>query len=565
MNEHLASLIAAGEVVERPLSIVKELVENSIDAEADEIKIELLDSGMQLLRVVDNGHGMNRDDVERSILRHASSKILQESDLQNIQTLGFRGEALAAIAAVSKLTIFSCDGQDSTKLEVAGGVVTNLESTAFREGTIVEVRSLFYNTPARLKHIVNLYTEIGKITDFLTKLSLAYPTISFTLTNDDKVILNTSKTNNPLKTISEVYGTNTAKLMDFLQFGNHSYQLEMYLSKTQMQRASRKYINVFVNGRYIQSDLITRALIKVYHNYIPSSRYPIIIVNIKCDPSLVDVNIHPHKLEVKFSMHQELKDLITSEVSRHLASYTHEVKVFSDYDDKVTFDQLFLERESVVADKAELVYEERENSNKTFADEKRDLEKFCNIIGQLYGTYVLAQNEENFYIIDQHAAQERINYEKLQRAFQATEVFTTELLVPVVLEYPLHEYEKLVSQLERVAAMGFGIEAFGVNSFIIREVPTWVTKDFEEEVISLILEKILNGEKVVLLEIVDDIIEIMSCRQSIKANDRLSILEMEKLIDDLFGCEDPYHCPHKRPTIISYSRKGLEKLFMRIM
>ncbi len=558
MNEKLASLIAAGEVVESPLSVVKELIENSIDAEATSIRIELIESGMGLIKVVDNGLGMSRSDVEKCLLRHASSKVYDESDLNTITTLGFRGEALAAIAAVSEIIISSCDGTNSTKLFANAGVVGEITSTTFRKGTIVEVKNLFYNTPARLKYIVNLYTELAKISDFVTRIALAYPNISFLLINDDKELIKTSISESQLKTISEVYGSNTAKLMDYLQFNNQNYEIEMYISKTQMQRASRKYINIFVNGRYIQSTYLTKALIKVYHNYIPSSRFPLAVINIKCDPSLIDVNIHPHKTEIKFSMSTALKDLLVNEVSKHLSSYTHEVRVASDYDEKITFEQLPLER----------IFEKVSEVDTTTEENiviSQPSQKFLNVIGQLYGTYILAQNDEGFYIIDQHAAQERINYEKLRKSFNEEEVYKTDLLMPITLEYPLHEYEKLVKKLDEVRELGIGIETFGVNAFVVREVPTWIIKDFEEEIVSIILESLLNNQKITLLDLLDDIIETISCRSSIKANDRLSLTAMEKLLDDLFACDDPYHCPHKRPTVIVYSKENIEKMFMRIM
>lgn len=577
MEQSLANLIAAGEVVERPLSILKELLENSIDANANEIKITLKSSGMELISVEDNGIGMSRSDVEKCILRHASSKLYTADDLNAISTLGFRGEALASICAVSKVTINSYDGNESTSMHVLAGVIESISSASAKAGTTVLVESLFYNTPARLKYIVNLHTELNKIIDFITKVCLSHPEISFQLINDDNKIIHTSKSSNVLKVISEVYGVETAKLMDEVSANNSNYSVSAYISKTQMQRASKKYVSVYVNGRVIYNEELIRAIVNVYRLYIPKSRYPFVVLYITCDPSLIDVNIHPHKTEIKFSLYDTLKLLIEEMISTKLSSYSHEVKIFSPYDNKVTFSQLDLVRdEKPLQEEIKPIYNDlkiddkplyvHEDIKETVIEHKEIKNKrFYEIVGQLKGTYILASDDEKMFIVDQHAAQERINYEKLRKVFSEKSLHIHELLVPITIEYPRNEFDLIIKHLDILKEIGIEIESFGYNVIRINSLANWIEKDFEEEVVSYILDQIINEEKIDLLHCLDDIIELISCRSSIKANHKLSILEMETLLDELFTCDDPYHCPHKRPTIITYDYKEIEKMFMRIM
>ena len=322
MDEILANKIAAGEVVERCASVVKELVENSIDANSSEIKIELKEAGTSLIKVTDNGIGMDKEDAILSFNRHATSKIKDESDLYNINTLGFRGEALASIASVSNVLLKTSQGEIGTLVNIKGGKIIKVENTEARKGTIFEITELFYNTPARLKHLKSLYTELASITDYVNKIALSHPEIRFTLINNGNTILKTDGSNNLLKTISSIYGMDVARKMLEINNEDNDYIINGFISLPEVNRSGRNHIITLVNGRVVRNQELNKIINDSYHSYKPDNRYPIVVINIELDPSLVDVNIHPTKMDIKFSKLEELLELVKKTIINKLNKQT---------------------------------------------------------------------------------------------------------------------------------------------------------------------------------------------------------------------------------------------------
>lgn len=588
MDDALANKIAAGEVVEKCVSVVKELVENSVDAGASEIKIEVVDAGTKLIRVVDNGSGMSKDDAVLAFQRHATSKLFDEMGLFRISSLGFRGEALPSIAAVSMVELKTSTGEVGTKVIIEGGKLIKVEKADARRGTEITVKDLFYNTPARLKYLRSLYSELANICEYVNKMALSYPEIKFTLISDDKVLLNTDGTGNLLKVIKEIYGSDVARKMRKIDVFNDDYDVSGFISLPEVTRSSKAHMITLVNKRVVRNVELNRAINDAYHTYKPEARYPIVVLNINTDPSLVDVNVHPAKLDIKFSNFEDLKELIKNGIKNVLNKALLIPKIEKKEKAKkpvVKEQQLNLERENVIEDETidySLFDEEVLSVNEDLTPqekEDKDLdEKFYNdekkkvVMPEMYpvglakGTYVICHNELGIYMIDQHAAKERINYEGYKKAFGNPKESSIKMLVPLVLEFPSNEFIIIKKNLDVLKDMHFDIEENGINTFVIKEHPTWLKEGYEEESIKKILEVLIEQEKNFTLEKFREKAAIMlSCKMAIKANMNISMKEMEALIDDLRRCENPYTCPHGRPTVIFFSNYELEKMFKRAM
>ncbi len=582
MDNILANKIAAGEVVEKCVSVVKELTENSVDAGADEIKIEVVEAGTKLIRVVDNGSGMEHDDALISFQRHATSKLLDEMDLFRISSLGFRGEALPSIASVSNVTLKTCASNLGTKIEISGGKLISDEVSDSRHGTEIIVRDLFFNTPARLKYLNSIYSELANICEYVNKMALSYPEKKFTLISDGKVLLNTDGSGNLLKVIKEIYGTEVAKKMKKISVFNDDYDVDGYISLPEVTRSSRTHMITLVNNRVIRNTELNRAINDAYHTYKPETRYPIVVLNINTDPSLIDVNVHPSKLDIKFSNFEDLKSLIKKGIKDVLDKALLIPKIEKKNDmpekrQKVEVQTLNLERENItqsdVVDYS--LFDEpvlEVNDELTDYNEEETHEKKKVIMPEMYpvglakGTYIICHNELGLYMIDQHAAKERINYEGYLKEFGNPNTSTIKMLVPLTIEFPTNEFIIIKQNLDVLRNMNFKIEENGINSFIIKEHPVWLKEGYEEESIKKILEVIISEEKNFTIEKFREKAAIMlSCKMAIKANMNISMEEMEKLIDDLRKCDNPYTCPHGRPTTIFYSNYELEKLFKRAM
>ena len=564
MDEILANKIAAGEVVEKCVSVVKELVENSIDAKASIIKVELKDAGTQLIKVTDNGIGMDEEDSLMAFQRHATSKIIDESDLYRISTLGFRGEALPSIASVSNVTLKTCSKNIGTIVNISGGKVLSVTKGDARIGTIIEIKNLFYNTPARLKHIKSLYSELANITEYMNKIAFSHPNIKFTLINNDNKILETDGRGDLLKTIKDIYGLEVAKKMYKVKSNLDDYEIEGYISYPSVNRSNKNHMITIVNGRVVKNYDLNRTINDSYHSYKPDNRYPIVVININVDPSLIDVNIHPTKMDIKFSKMNELLDEISTMIKNTIGTKNLIPKVTAPVLEKKHYEQFVLD-----FNKKEEVYEQELFVNEDLTikeeveDEKKELEAMYPV-GIVHGTYIICQNELGMYLIDQHAAKERINYEIYKEKLGNPKKDSLPLLFPITIEYPSNEFIILKENFEFIRSLNIDINEFGINSIIIKSHPTWLPKGHEEEAIKKILDLIINIEKNFTIEKFNEkLATTLACKMSIKANTNITIEEMERLISDLRKCDNPYNCPHGRPTIIFYSTYELEKLFKR--
>ena len=593
MDEVLANKIAAGEVVEKCMNVVKELVENAIDAKATSIKIELMDSGVKEIKVTDDGIGMDREDAVLAFSRHATSKVKNENDLFHIGSLGFRGEALPSIASVSNVTLNTNNGVVGTEVEIHGGKLIAVNPSELAKGTSILVRDLFYNTPVRLKYLKSLYTELAYITEYVNKMALSYPEIRFVLTNNDKVLLKTDGSGRLLKVINDIYGLSVTKKMIEIKNENEDYQISGYISYPELQKSNKNAITLLVNGRVIRNLDIIRYITDSYHTYIPQDRYPIVVMKIDVDPILVDVNVHPTKMDIKFSKMDTLKDLITKTITSKLESLTlipdailettvdeNRTRISTVYtpDRFQEFDENKKEEEFQEFEKMTLNFETQEettpyqknsiednNTTSVTTEVKKERIKKMYPVGLVHGTYIIAENEDGMYIIDQHAANERVNYEYYLREMSNPKPITIDLLVPITLEFASNEYIILKEHFDILDQLGIGYEEFGFQTLLIRSVPVWLTKSNIEVALRKIFDIITVREDFRLDRYLDHIAATVACKASIKANDHIELSSMEVLLERLRSCENPFTCPHGRPTIITYSKYDLEKLFKRSM
>jgi DNA mismatch repair protein MutL len=580
MSDELANKIAAGEVVERPASVVKELLENALDAKASEIKIELVESGMLEITITDNGIGMDFDDALLAFTRHATSKVINEYDLLKIITLGFRGEALPSIASVSDVELKTSNGCEGAFVHVKGSKLLTHERSDLKVGTKISVKNLFYNTPARLKHLKNVYTELANITDYVNKIALSRPDVKFTLVNNGKVLLRTDGQNNLLKTISNVYSIDVAKEMLSLNGSTSDYKISGYTSKPVLQRSSRNYTSLIVNGRIVKSNRISKAILEGYYTYIPHGKHPITVLCIEVDPTLIDVNVHPNKLEIKFSKEDELFALIKTSVQKALKAemFIPKPVIHDRREVEVMQPKLDLRLEQERVDYSQVVEPIKVSEPIQLIEETIEIEEVMEIIpepkiekeslkiypvGQVLGTYIVGQNEEGMYLIDQHAAAERIRYELYRnQAMESNDV--KELLVPLMFEFSLSEALIIEKNIELLRSFDLEVEKFGEKSFRVRSHPIWFVEGEESEDIEKIFSMVLNDRNIDLSRLREGAIIQMSCKLSLKANHSLSNMEIERLIEDLLKCDNPNTCPHGRPVIIQISSYDLEKMFKRV-
>ena len=700
LSAELSNKIAAGEVVERPSSVVKELVENSIDAGSTSIKVIIKEFGIQQIRIIDNGSGISNDDLARAFLRHATSKISADYDLFHIETLGFRGEALASISSVSKVVIKSCAGEAQGKMLVLeGGKVVSEEYYAPIKGTDLSVENLFYNTPARLKYLRNPHTEQANITNIIHKFALSYPNVAFELHVDGKITFKTYGDGDVHKILSKIYNMGVARNMIEFSGSNDDYKVFGYISVPEETRASKNYINIFINGRYIKNYGIQNAIIDAYGTLLMINRYPLCVINIEMDPILLDVNVHPTKQEVRLSKEAELIRLIKEVIAERLSNYTYipqgmnnvltkkeKAKIekinfldkldnkFGDVEDEINFSEekkepkvdveversfsddqedtshvvqedeflfggdlltnsgeektlvqskenTYVQRnktQKIKSDLPDLSYSShpRDNRNK-FGDKptKKEIENFMNfskkednssyddrtekvvsnvvkddshfneikdakivqdddtkvrtlpdlkVLAQIFKTYILSEADNKLFLIDQHAAAERYNYEKLQREFIERKNYKKQMLIPLMFDFSVEEAAEVRNNLEKFEELGIVFEEFGDNSYVVREFPGWIEED-EEQMIKIIVEKVLRNNNITFSELRNDAIAMASCKMSIKANQVLTDVEMNKVISDLYECKNPFTCPHGRPIITKMEKKDLEKMFKRIV
>lgn len=675
LDEHIANQIAAGEVVERPASVVKELVENSIDAGSTRIDVSVYEGGLQTIRVTDNGGGIDPDDMETAFYRHATSKIENGRDLFEITSLGFRGEALPSIAAVSKVRVVSSNKDDGRGREIVieGGKLIRHEDITASQGTDFTVEELFYNTPARLKYMKTIQTELGHVSDVLYRMALSHPDIAFTLRHNGNMLLQTIGNGDLVQVIAAIYGTSAAKTMLPVSGENLDYKISGFVSRPDFTRANRNGISTIINGRYIRNYGLNQALLKAYHTLLPINRFPLAVLQLEMHPSLVDVNVHPAKLEVRFSKEPELytfveeivhaalrqevlipqvvkqtigkpgstsivqeqfhfprgkvedrtevkqpagslgQQLPSSETKKTPFSEVKELPVspsfkqvrgqdqtLSSNSSKDDLDEDYIQPDGEKESLNPIRYSEASSDprserqlikesklNRSYKDYYRDiaasqkrkpaepythsegpeLPEFpeLSLIGQHHGTYLIAQNDSGLYLIDQHAAHERINYEFYYKQFGNPVEASQELLLPITLEFTPSETEQLKTKLHWFEKAGVYLEHFGGQTFRVTSYPYWLPKGSEESIILEMAEWVLSERSIDLSKLREASSIMCSCKASIKANQKLTEKEAEVLLERLAECKQPYTCPHGRPIVVSFSTYDLEKMFKRVM
>lgn len=590
MSENLANQIAAGEVVERVVSIVKELVENAIDAGSTEISVYLKESGLREIVITDNGIGMDRDDAVIAFKRHATSKLYSVDDLFSITSLGFRGEALPSIASISEVELKTCyKGEDvGTYLHLKGGELLLLDSIASRVGTSIKITNMFYNTPARLKHLSSSYAELSQVIEYLNKMALSRPDIRFKLVNDEKELIVTLGSGNMLKVINSIYGIEITKKMIFVKGENNDYSVSGYISLPEVTRSNKNHMTTLVNGRVIKNTYLYRTINEAYSNYKEDSRYPLCVLKIECDPSLLDVNIHPSKLDIKFSNFDDLNSLIKEVIIKGLNDklLIPNIKPVTLEGPKYTEMTLNIDRANVIQED-EGDYKRRLEGLVNYQDNNEEIEELgeeelANIsevkempleklpelypVALLLGTYIVCENEKGIYLIDQHAAKERVNYEKVSEMLVHPNNLIIKPLVPIVLELPQNEFLIIKENIDILNDLNISVEEFGLSSFRVISHPVWFPNGMEEETFKRIIEMILaKGKEFSLAKFRDNLAKMVSCKMSIKANTYIDKPSMESLINDLRKCKNPFNCPHGRPAIIHFSIYDIEKMFKRSM
>ncbi|MFD1485765.1 DNA mismatch repair endonuclease MutL [Lacticaseibacillus baoqingensis] len=615
LSATLSNQISAGEVVERPASVVKELVENAIDAKSTQIDINVKEAGIALVQVIDNGIGIAAEDVPTAFLRHATSKILTVKDLFNVTSLGFRGEALASIAAVADVTLETATESGlGTVAQVKGGELLSQHTAAVRQGTQISVRDLFYNTPARLKYVKSQQTELGKIVDIVNRLALAHPEIAFTLRHDDKLVLKTAGHDDLQQTIAGIYGVATAKNMLDFQGEDLDFKVSGYFSLPDTTRASRNYLTLMINGRYIKNYQLAKAVLAGYGSKLMVGRYPIAVIAIEMAPLLVDVNVHPTKQEVRLSKEGQLADLLTTTIKARLSKENLIPEALHNLRQRPPVDlaQLSqtlqevgpttsattpnapaptavssaaaappdygltmaeLDAAPIFADPARLAAWDEKYGPQAVADSPKAATQApaaqprfpkLRYLAQLHGTYLLAETPEGFYLLDQHAAQERVNYEYYRDAIGQVATDQQRLLVPLVLDYPASDAVMIKARQAILQSVGLYLEDFGQNSFVVRQHPTWFKAGQEEDTIREMVDWILRDGKLTVAEFREKTAIMMSCKRAIKANHHLDDQQAQALLEHLAQAENPFNCPHGRPVLVHFSNTDLEKMFKRI-
>lgn len=645
LDNILANQIAAGEVIERPASIVKELVENSLDAHSHRVDIIVENSGLDSVRVIDDGDGIAAEDISLAFHRHATSKINSRHDLFKVQTMGFRGEALPSIASVADVTLTTAQAgqEEGTMIHLRGGKELVVKPAGARQGTDIKVTDLFFNTPARLKYLKSPQTELTRITDIINRLALANPAVAFSFTHNGRELFRSAGNNNLQQVVAAIYGVQAGRKMLEINGADDDFKVSGFVSLPELTRASRQYITITINHRYIRNFELTKAIIQGYESKLMVGRYPIAVINIDLDPVLVDVNVHPAKREVRLSKEQQLIKLIAETIRQRIATENLIPDVDADQfipnDEVADLDRRLKEASPVyhaapisavpATEKAATEISTPEADNPAHADaldselpapivihhledlntpamqkfderyqnegevtpfsapvptmikkpvkpanieldvhDKQDQQqnRFPDLqyIGQLQGTFLLAQAGDGLYIVDQHAAQERINYEYYRQKIGEVSADQQNFLVPLVLNYSTVDAMTINQHLDTLAAVGLELESFGQNSFILRSHPTWFKEGQEEDTAKEMIDWLIKNGKLTVKEFRMKTAIMMSCKRAIKANHHLDEREAKALLKRLPQCENPFNCPHGRPVTVHFNDQDLEKMFKRI-
>lgn len=555
LSSQLSNMIAAGEVVERPGSVIKELVENSIDAKSTRIEITIEHAGRTLMEVRDNGEGMNQVDLSQSIVRHATSKIRDEYDLFRIKTLGFRGEALPSIASVSTLTITSSDGSGpGYQLKITDGLTT-IQPTSSRQGTIVTVEQLFYNTPARLKFLRNDYIESSHIIDVVTRIALGHPTIAFQLVMDQSTVFTTDGRGDVLSIMTQIFGKDTTQQIKPFVFQSHDVSIQGFLGLPSLAKSHRYAMYTLVNGRSVTLPKINQAILEAYRPFLPPVRYPWIFLHFNVDPSLVDVNVHPTKKEVRLSKEEGLKLALIPAIKEALQK--------QNLSPMGTYDTLPLSQPTLESNQQNIKESNQEVGWIPLSFEQQQQRMKLTVIAQMHLTYLVCSDDQgSIYLIDQHAADERIRYER-QLDLLKDKQLAVAPLVPVMVDLKPSQIKLLTEErLQLLKSIGLELEPFGANVLKVNTIPSWALHQaqvyVEDLLHQLFEEPTLQPDKLRLYALASK-----ACKTSIKAQDMLTLEAMQSLVNRLLDCQFPYTCPHGRPTMVQFSKRQLESMFNR--
>ena len=620
--------IAAGEVIERPASVVKELVENAVDAKANAVTVEIKDGGMTLIRVTDNGIGIPKDQVKTAFLRHATSKIRSVEDLLSVSSLGFRGEALSSISAVAQVELVTktAESFSGVSYKIYGGEEEAFDDIGAPDGTTFLVKNLFYNTPARRKFLKSATTEAGYVEQMMVRIALSHPEISFKFIHNNKNKIYTSGNGKVKDIIYHIYGRDVAGALIPLEAQNEDVKVTGFVAKPYVSRGNRNYESYFINGRYIKSSIIYKAIEEGYRTFTMKHRYPFVCLDFKIDQELLDVNVHPTKMEIRFRNGREIYELVVDAVRAALLQKdlvqdvlretpkkkelpkTKEVKKPEPFevnrrkeevqkvDQQGQGVQQQIEKPSHPVKKTPTASESSKNTKKpTYAGlnyntQKKEFPQYKTdelssnqmtlredpvfsvqarpdrkILGQLFKTYWLIEYEDQLFIMDQHAAHEKVNYERLMKNFKEKEIYSQRLEPPMVVTVSMTEAEALTRYKDAFAGLGFTIESFGGNEYCIREVPANLYGIGERDLFMELLDAVSQENGTLDTEVIASKIATMACKMSIKGNQRVSLMEVEHLLDELMKLENPYQCPHGRPTIIKMSKYEIDKKFKRIV
>lgn len=631
--------IAAGEVIERPASVVKELVENAVDAKANAVTVEIKDGGMTLIRVTDNGIGIPKDQVKTAFLRHATSKIRSVEDLLSVSSLGFRGEALSSISAVAQVELVTktAESFSGVSYKIYGGEEEAFDDIGAPDGTTFLVKNLFYNTPARRKFLKSATTEAGYVEQMMVHIALSHPEISFKFIHNNKNKIYTSGNGKVKDIIYHIYGRDVAGALIPLEAQNEDVKVTGFVAKPYVSRGNRNYESYFINGRYIKSSIIYKAIEEGYRTFTMKHRYPFVCLDFKIDQELLDVNVHPTKMEIRFRNGREIYELVVDVVRAALLQKdlvqdvlretpkkkelpkTKEVKkpepfevnrrkeevqkvdqqgqgVQQQVEKQRQAVQQQIEKPSHPVKKTLTASESSKNTKKpTYAGlnyntQKKEFPQYKTdelssnqmtlredpvfsvqarpdrkILGQLFKTYWLIEYEDQLFIMDQHAAHEKVNYERLMKNFKEKEIYSQRLEPPMVVTVSMTEAEALTRYKDAFAGLGFTIESFGGNEYCIREVPANLYGIGERDLFMELLDAVSQENGTLDTEVIASKIATMACKMSIKGNQRVSLMEVEHLLDELMKLENPYQCPHGRPTIIKMSKYEIDKKFKRIV
>ena len=603
MSSKLANMIAAGEVIERPSSVIKELVENSIDAHAKNIEVSIFNAGRNKIIVKDDGDGMDPDDAKLAFKRHASSKLLDEYQLFKIKTMGFRGEALPSISSVSKVTMMTSTGNIGSKVTTSEEEL-NIEPFKAIKGTTFIVEELFYNTPVRLKYLKSDSTEIASCLEVMQRLALSFPNVAMSFYIDDKLSFSTTGRGDLLEVISRLYGNDVAKKMIKVSYSSNGFDIDGYIGKPEVTRSTRYYMITILNNRNVYLPQVQKSIISGYSDYIFNSKYPFVVLTLRVDHSLVDVNVHPSKKEVRLSNDREvssaaeemIKEALNKENAIHEVSLPHKevetVALFKDntsssFDTSIIrpinprteikielpneeikennfdFDINSLDEEINVKNNEDIINNEVNNEINQVEEKNEKTISYFRVVGQVLLTYIIIEIKDGFYIVDQHAANERINYEKFTKLLNSKiEVCTP--LIPLIINLSPSEIKRLTDdKIKILNQIGIEVEGFGLNTIKISSIPVFIKEYSEEKYLEEIIDQVIRTDKIDLIELRKHVIATMACKASIKANDHLEIREMEDLIKTLFTCDNPTCCPHGRPTIVHFTKYDIEKMFKR--